>query len=82
MGIRTIRQVIAEISPVPVVEACKLRVGQSVNFTNDNGVTFGPHKIIGFDKGDGLLFKYGKHVYLDFDCYWCPVAETSLEVLQ
>jgi hypothetical protein len=50
-------------------------------FTNDYGLKFGPHKIIGFCKGNGLLFKYGKHVYLDFDSYWCPVAEASLEVL-
>lgn len=78
MSIRTIQQVIADISPEPVVPGCKLRVGQSVMFTNDQGVTFGPHKIIGFCKGNGLLFKYGKHVYLDFDSYWCPVAESSL----
>ena len=82
MPIRTMRQVVADLSPDPIAKGCKLRVGQSVNFTNDYGVTFGPHKIIGFDKGEGLLFKYGKHIYLDFDCYWCPVAEASLEVLQ
>lgn len=82
MGIRTMRQVIAELSPKPVVADCDLRVDQSVMFTNDYGVTFGPHKIIGFDKGDGLLFKYGKHIYLDFDCYWSPVSEASLVVIK
>lgn len=81
MVIRTMRQVIAELSPVPIMEGCNLRTGQNVWFTNDYGVTFGPHKIIGFDKGDGILMKYGKHVYLDFDSYWCPVAEKSLSLI-
>jgi hypothetical protein len=72
------RQVEAEISSVPVFPDCKLQKGQSVMFKNDYGLIFGPHKIIGFCKGDGLLFKYGKHIYLDFDSYWSPVAESSL----
>lgn len=80
MGIRTMRQVIADLSPVPIVEGCKFAVGDPVMFTNDYGVTFGPHLVIGFDKGDGLLFKYGKHIYLDLDCYWHPCAESSLEL--
>jgi len=78
MGIQTLRQVEASLSPVPVYPGCKLRKGQSVMFKNYYGVTFGPHKIIGFCDGSGPLYKYGKHVYLDLDSYWCPVAEASL----
>lgn len=77
MSIRSLQKVIDDISPTPVCD-CKLKLGQTVMYTNDYGLTFGPYKIIGFDKGDGLLFKYGKHIYIDFDCYWCPVAESSL----
>jgi hypothetical protein len=78
MGIRTLQQVEQSLVPEPVYPGCKLRKGQAVMFTNDYGVTFGPHRIIGFCDGTGLLYRYGKHVYLSFDSYWCPVAESSL----
>jgi hypothetical protein len=81
MSIRTLKQVIVAIGKEPVAPNCKVKLGQKVLYTNNYGVTFGPHKIIGFCKGDGLLFKYGRHIYLDFDSYWCPVAESGLEVV-
>jgi hypothetical protein len=81
MGIRTLREVEASLLPEPIAEGCELRKGQSVMFTNDQGVTFGPFKIIGFCDGSGMLFKYGKHVHLDFSSYWCPVAEASLSII-
>lgn len=78
MGIRTKQQVEAEISDVPRYPGCTLRKGQRVTFRNDYGVTFGPFRILGFCDGSGALFRYGKHVYLEKDSYWHPIAEESL----
>ena len=50
-----------------------------VLFTNDYGVTFGPHEILGFCKPDSFLcpHRYPKDedcgiVFLDSDAYWFP----------
>ena len=51
------------------------KVGQQVTYTNDNGVKFGPHEIMGFCKPTS----WGACVYLDFDCYWCPVSLKSIK---
>ena len=54
-------------------------VGDMVLFTNDYGVTFGPHEILGFCKPDSFLcpHRYPKDedcgiVFLDSDAYWFP----------
>lgn len=52
-----------------------LKIGDTVMFTNDYGVTFGPHEILGFSKGD----LNGRYVYLDYDCFWFPAKIESLE---
>lgn len=56
-----------------------LTVGDMVLFTNDYGVTFGPHEILGFCKPDSFLcpHRYPKDedcgiVFLDSDAYWFP----------
>lgn len=54
-----------------------LRVGDKVTYTNDYGVEFKGHTIVGFTN-DHLLFKYGNCVYLDTDSYWFPVKPESL----
>lgn len=45
-----------------------LKVGDKVMFTNDYGVTFGPHEVLGFCKPS----KTGRCIFLDYDCYWFP----------
>lgn len=77
MGIRTIEQVKAELTNEPQIET-KFKVGDKVTFTNEYGLTFPGLRIIGFDKGNGSLFKYGKHIYLDTSAYWFPHAESEL----
>ena len=52
-----------------------LKIEDSVMFTNDYGVTFGPHEILGFAKGN----LRGRYVYLDYDCFWFPAKIESLE---
>ena len=48
-----------------------LKAGEKVIFTNPNGVRFGPHEILGFQKSnpDGVK---GRYIYLDYDWYWFP----------
>lgn len=55
-----------------------LKIGDKVIYTNDYGVEFKGHTIVGFTN-DHFLFKYGNCVYLDKDSYWCPVKPESLE---
>lgn len=56
-----------------------LAVGDTVLFTNDYGVTFGPHEVLGFCRPDSFLcpHRYPKDencgiVFLDSDAYWFP----------
>ena len=51
------------------------RVGQQVSFTNEYGVRFEPHVIMGFCKPE----LSGRCVYLDYDCYWFPTKLKSLK---
>ena len=51
------------------------RVGQQVSFTNEYGVRFEPHVIMGFCKPE----LSGRCVYLDYDCYWFPTELKSLK---
>ena len=51
------------------------RVGQQVSFTNEYGVRFEPHIIMGFCKPE----LSGRCVYLDYDCYWFPTELKSLK---
>lgn len=60
--------------PVP----CDFKVGEKVTFTNEYGVSFSPHTIVGFDADDSF---YGRFIYLDYDCYWFPAAPDSLTLL-
>lgn len=48
---------------------------QQVSFTNEYGVRFEPHIIMGFCKPE----LSGRCVYLDYDCYWFPTELKSLK---
>ena len=46
------------------------RVGDTVKYTNEYGLVFGPYTIIGIDKDDSF---YNRRFYLNKDSYWFPV---------
>lgn len=73
---RTLEQVQEEIKKTPPVE-CDFKVGDTVTFTNDQGVSFPGHKVIGFAE-DTSHSQYGRFIYLDYDCYWFPTSPESL----
>jgi hypothetical protein len=54
---------------------CKFKIGDKVSYTNDYGVTFDGHTVIGFAEDTGL---YGNFIYLDLDCYWYATKPNKL----
>ena len=52
-----------------------LHKGQMVMFTNDYGVSFGPHEILGFTPEPN---EYGGCVYFAHDAYWAPCRPEQL----
>lgn len=67
-------QRLSDIMPNPKID---FKVGDRVVFTNDYGVSFPDMMIIAIGKDNGL-WKYGRCIYLDNDCYWFPVKPESL----
>ena len=62
---------LAKVPPVP----CKYGLGDTVWFTNEFGIVFGPYKVIGFDVDTSF---YGQFIYLDKVSNWFPVSPESL----
>lgn len=63
---------------IPLVDSLpdvNLHKGQLVMFTNDYGVTFGPHEILGFAAEPT---KAGGCVYFDHDSFWMPCNPSQL----
>lgn len=63
---------------IPVVDSLpnvNLHKGQLVIFTNDYGVSFGPHEILGFTPEPN---EYGGCVYFVHDAYWAPCRPEQL----
>jgi len=59
-----------KLSPIP----CEFKVGDTVTFTNDNGIAFPGHLVTGFaPEPVGKRF-----IYLDYDCWWFPAEPESL----
>lgn len=50
------------------------KLGDKVTFTNDQGVVFKGHKIIGFAH-EGLARRF---IHIDTDCYWMPKRADQL----
>ena len=66
-----------------------LAVGDTVLFTNDYGVTFGPHEVLGFCRPDSFLcpHRYPEDedcgiVFSDNDAYWFPDRPGQLTLVQ
>lgn len=59
--------------PVP----CQFKVGDSVTFTNEFGVSFENRTVVGFanDPNDS----YGRFIHLADDAYWFPKSPESLQ---
>lgn len=58
---------------------CEFTVGTSVMFTNDYGVQFGPHRVIGFAKPEHE--QHGRFIHIDSDSPWFPVKPESLKAV-
>ena len=67
---------LSKISP----EGCDLKVGDLVEWVNDNGVVW-KQKILGFDYDD-FNKKYKKYVILDKESYWFPLDHTKLKLIK
>ena len=61
-------------------QPCNFKVGDSVIFTNENGVEFGPHKVLGFTTPEDV--SHGRFIHIDTDCAWFPVSPDSLRPVQ
>nr|DAM37335.1 MAG TPA: hypothetical protein [Caudoviricetes sp.] len=61
-----------------VQEAYGFRIGDLVDYTNPNGLTFGPHKVVGFVQNPDPAFLPDNTVYIDSDSPWYPVKPSSL----
>ncbi len=62
-------------------EALRFRVGDLVIYTNPAGVTF-QRCVTGFYRPESpcALYARGYRYFLDSDCYWMPVPESSLQL--
>ena len=70
----TLRQLKKQLLEKPPIE-CDFKIGDKVTFTNEFGVSFKNHTIIGFDKDDSF---YGRFIYIDTDSYWFPHKPNEL----
>lgn len=60
--------------PVP----CDFKPGDRVVYTNDQGVKFSPRIVRGFT---AEVQSWGAFIYIDSDCWWCPVKPKNLRLL-
>lgn len=62
-----------------IQEAYGFKIGDRVEFTNPNGLTFGPRKVVGFVQKPDPDFLPENTVYIDSDSPWYPVKPSSLK---
>lgn len=55
---------------------CEFKIGDTVQYTNDQGVVFAPRKIIGYCKPESEF--NGRFIYINSDSPWFPVRPESL----
>ncbi|MDO5419769.1 MAG: hypothetical protein Q4F50_06885 [Bacteroides sp.] len=55
-----------------------LSVGDMVMFTNDFGVTFGPHEVLAFERPENR----DRCIYFDHDAYWFPARPGQLKCVR
>lgn len=59
---------------------CVFKVGDTVKFTNSNGLEFGPYKVIGFTKPEHE--ENGRFIHIDSECVWFPKSPESLTLIE
>ena len=65
--------------PAIVKQAHKFTIGETIIYTNPQGVVFDRgYKVTGYCEETHPLYKNGARYYLDFDCHWFPVKEENL----
>lgn len=55
---------------------CSYKPGDRVLFFNAAGIVFGPYTVLGYTTVDNIVG--GGFIYIDYDCYWFPVAPAHL----
>ena len=53
---------------------CKFKLGDAVTFTNDYGVKFENHRVVGFSP----TVDNGRFIYIDYDCWWFAAKSENL----
>jgi hypothetical protein len=61
-----------------IQEAYGFKRGDIVEYTNPQGVIFGPHIVVGFVQNPDPDFRPNATVYIDFDAPWFSVEPSSL----
>lgn len=59
-------------------KAPKFSVGDSVMFTNDAGLVFGPYTVTDIEMKDENFIKYDRRYYLNWDAPWFPAKGEQL----
>lgn len=55
------------------------KIGDIVEYTNENGVKFSPRKITGFRKPNPPDFLPERTIYINGDAHWFPVKPQELK---
>jgi hypothetical protein len=61
-----------------IQEAYGFKAGDIVEYTNPYGLTFAPHKVVGFVQDPNPDLLPDNTVYIDSDSPWYPVKPLSL----
>jgi hypothetical protein len=65
-----------------IQEAYGFKIGDKVEYTNPQGVKFGPHIVIGFVQNPDPDFLPDNTVYINKSSYWYPVKPSSLRKIE
>ncbi|MFR1698776.1 MAG: hypothetical protein ACLSU9_10930 [Anaerovoracaceae bacterium] len=65
-----------------IQEAYGFKRGALVEYTNEFGVKFGPHIVVGFVQKPDPNFLPNRTVYIDDDSPWFPVPPDSLKKIK
>lgn len=72
---RFVEENMAKVAPVP----CDFKLGDTVTVTNGYGLEIQGKTILGFIR-EIDEFRPGAIIFLDWDCYWFPVAPDKLKL--
>lgn len=55
---------------------CEFKPGETVKFTNEYGIEFGPYKVLGYTKPENMIGD--RYIHINTDSPWFPVHPRSL----